>query len=837
MNKKITLNKIQLKDSINDTDFLYAYKKLLFKKTLDESEKFLLLKFAVIFLNYGEKELEKFGYKIILMYSNLFNDYIPLYDIAINKNYIPVAKFIEDKYFRSNESEQTFHKLWMSAYKENFKHIRNNKVIYFSAGQKKSYEFSKNTEDYIIVAPTSYGKSELIIHKVEENLNKKICIIVPTKSLLAQTRKNVQKNSIIKESWNKIITHPDMLSIIPEKFIAILTQERLLRLLQKHIDLNFDIILIDEAHNLIEKDSREILTIQDLNILKKRNPNVKYYYFTPFLVEPKKLKIFPDNELLVNKINEFIKVEKYLYCDLLSENKNLNIYDQFLNQSFPLEEENNNNIDNEFNFIDKYAAKKNIIYLNRPKHVEEFTNSIENPIEISEEVQKIQNALKDYLHEDYNLIKSIGNGIVYHHGGMPENVRQYVENAFSKIKEIKYVVTTSTLIQGVNIPAEKIFLLTTIIGKNSNLNASQFKNLVGRVCRFSEVFNNDTGDLRLLEPEVFVLKSKYHSNAGSREEFLEKRVKANKITPDEINNPLIKENLNILNDEDVKFLNEAKEFQENIEHGSTNLENPNITSSKIGKLCFTNNIHDFNIHQNEEILINNYNENKYIPQINSTNILISVIYNIFIKNINFSETEAYSKKKKYNKNFERLENIQAQKFYSMFLDWRTSSTPYKLMINQFLWYWNTLDSTDKKIYVGSKWGECKLRSTDFIENYIDLNEKTVKQKVNIAILRIKEEQEFIDYKLMPYIEILNDLELIQPNFYDKIKYGTDDKQMITMLKEGFSIELAKAIKNGNYSEYIEILDTLKVDNRIIQKMKENNENEILMFEIQYYINQ
>jgi len=200
MNKKITLNKIQLKDSINDTDFLYAYKKLLFKKTLDESEKFLLLKFAVIFLNYGEKELEKFGYKIILMYSNLFNDYIPLYDIAINKNYIPVAKFIEDKYFRSNESEQTFHKLWMSAYKENFKHIRNNKVIYFSAGQKKSYEFSKNTEDYIIVAPTSYGKSELIIHKVEENLNKKICIIVPTKSLLAQTRKNVQKNSIIKES-------------------------------------------------------------------------------------------------------------------------------------------------------------------------------------------------------------------------------------------------------------------------------------------------------------------------------------------------------------------------------------------------------------------------------------------------------------------------------------------------------------------------------------------------------------------------------------------------------------------------------------------------------------
>lgn len=52
----------------------------------------------------------------------------------------------------------------------------------------------------------------------------------------------------------------------------------------------------------------------------------------------------------------------------------------------------------------------------------------------------------------------MNNGVVYHHGGMPENVRLYVEMLFSKIEEIKYVVTTSTLLQGVNIPAEKIFL-------------------------------------------------------------------------------------------------------------------------------------------------------------------------------------------------------------------------------------------------------------------------------------------------------------------------------------------------------------------------------------------
>jgi replicative superfamily II helicase len=70
--------------------------------------------------------------------------------------------------------------------------------------------------------------------------------------------------------------------------------------------------------------------------------------------------------------------------------------------------------------------------------------------------------------------------VVYHHGGMPENVRLYVESSFSKIKEIKYIVTTSTLLQGVNIPAEKIFLLDTKKGRQY-LNAAQFKNLSGRI--------------------------------------------------------------------------------------------------------------------------------------------------------------------------------------------------------------------------------------------------------------------------------------------------------------------------------------------------------------------
>lgn len=825
---KIKLQKIQLIRTLHETSFFSAYKKLIRKDdSLTDNEKFLLLKSAIVFLNYGENELEKFGYRIILMYANMFNDYKPLYDISINKDYIPVSKFIEEKYLNYESFNESFHGLLMSSYKEDFKHPQDDKNIYFSAGQKRLFEFSKNESDFIVVAPTSYGKSELIIQKVEDNLDKNICILVPTKSLLSQTRKRIIKNSLIRESRNKVITHPDMLNDSSENFIAILTQERLLRLLQKHPDLTFDMTLIDEAHNLIENDEREILTIQNLKILKKRNPETRYYYFTPFLVEPKKLKVFNNNDLLVDKIYEFIKVEKYFVYDFISNEKILKIYDQFVNKFFDIQ--TMQMIQNPFDFINRFAASKNIIYINRPKYVENFSKSIQNPIEITNNIRKVQEALKEFLHVDYDLIKTLRNGVVYHHGGMPENVRLYVENAFSKIEEIKYVVTTSTLLQGVNIPAEKIFLLDTKKGKG-NLNSSQFKNLVGRVCRFSEVFDNENGSLKLLEPEVYIIKSEFSNSQANIENFLKERVKDNKIISDEIDNPLIKKNLeDELTREEENQIRKAEEFQENIEEGTSELENLRVVTSEIAKACFKNNIHDFDIFENERQLEENYNNSKNIEPISTSDRLIFLIAQIFLFRIRLNDDSSA--------NFSRIENDKAKAFYSMFLEWRGSGTSYNEMINKFIWYWENVKQ-DPYIYVGGRWGEITSPYQDgFRELYIDLSRKSPSQKVNIAILRIKEEQDFIDFNLMPYVEILNDLELIESSFYDRIKYGTSDTQMIKLLKEGFSIELAKVIKSGLYNEYINLENDLRVNSNIIQAMEENNENEILKFEVQYYINE
>ena len=414
----------------------------------------------------------------------------------------------------------------------------------------------------------------------------------------------------------------------------------------------------------------------------------------------------------------------------------------------------------------------------------------------------------------------------------PENVRLYVENAFSKIKEVKYIITTSTLLQGVNIPAEKIFLLNTQIGKGY-LNAAQFKNLSGRICRFSEVFDTKKGSLKLLEPEIYVIKSKFNRKANI-EKFLKDRVKDNKVIEDKIDNPLIKQHITELklNEVEKKIVKDAEEYQENIERGSSALIEPTILSSEIAKACFRNNIHDFDIFENENQLENNL---KGVEVVSNPKDLIYLIAKMFLH-----KTKLKEKNDPNLKRFKRLENSGTKNFYSMFLNWRARGTPYNIMINNFIRYWERIKEREEQfIYVGHKWGEVphpsepnKNLTTNNI--FIDLSKKGPKQRINIAILIIKDEQDFIDFKLMPYVEILNDLELIDSNFYERIKYGTDDKEMIKMLKEGFSFELAKLIKKGNYSEYVNISEKIEVKTGIIKKMRENNENEILIFEIEYY---
>lgn len=88
-----------------------------------------------------------------------------------------------------------------------------------------------DSKDICYIAPTSFGKSSIISEHITANWDnaKRVAVIVPTKSLLMQTYRAIRK----KKLDTKIIIHDEMYNN-EDRFIAILTQERALRLLDKH---------------------------------------------------------------------------------------------------------------------------------------------------------------------------------------------------------------------------------------------------------------------------------------------------------------------------------------------------------------------------------------------------------------------------------------------------------------------------------------------------------------------------------------------------------------------------------------------------------------------------
>lgn len=806
---------------IRKTEFKNLYAKLIINQELSDKEKSVLLKLVVIFINEEEKHIKDFGYRVLLMYSNIHNDYKALFDISIHKGLIPVSKYIETNIY-ANNNQDSFFNLYLSAFMENFK--KDN--IYLTYQQSEIDVFLKNNKDTTvsIVAPTSYGKSGIIIDSISQNKELNICIIVPSKALLEQTRKRLL-DARIKDKV-KIVTHPEMYKESDPNTIAVLTQERLLRLLKKNKHLRFDIVFVDEAHNILNNDPRNILLASTLIILTRRNPSVKIKFLSPFLIDSNNLKlVHTEYQIQEFKVSEYIKSERLYVVDFRGgKEKMLKLYDQFIDDFFYVNKDIN--VD-EIDFIKKHSLAKNIIYFNRPIEIEKFTREIipRLPEINSPKIEKICEELKKHLHKEYYLIDAIRHGIIYHHGSVSSYIRLYIEYLFRNDDSIKYVITSSTLLEGVNIPAETLFVMNNKKGK-SNLSPSQFRNLIGRVSRFSEVFSSQNKNLSLLEPKIFLVGSKYYQVNGNIEKFIKDCTKIDNQLIDDNKNPLL--STVEINDNNQNDRAQAENFIVNFEENIVISAHTNLAKTEIGKLCFENNIVEINILEKENLMDNivkNYKSS--LIKIDNPNSALKAISDIFVE---------FMKDDKDN-NLKRLQNEKARYFYSKFLDWKINSTSYSEIIGHFLSYWEYIETQEigSLVYVGSKWGE-EFRG-GHIPMWVDIRNKSIKQRVNLAIVRINDEQDFLDNVLFKFIDVLFELKIVEEFFYNNIKYGTSDPRKILLMKNGVSFSLTHLLID-KYIEYVNI----NVENGyyiisydILNQMNISGENDIMIFEVEQHI--
>jgi hypothetical protein len=795
------------------------YIKLFDNSDISNPERLALLAVAFECLRHGDEISQELGYRIVTAYAVKFGDYEPLLNAAAREGFAPLVDALIEKLSPAQKNKiGNFSVEFLDASLD----LYEDEGIVLTNDQWELRDFfNENDEkDLSISAPTSFGKSELIIEYCRKRAGKKICIIVPTKALIAQTRRRIleaiQLYSLV-DGWKpKIVMHPDANWASRPDAICIYTQERLFRHFISYPDDVFSEILVDEAHNIFGKEARELLLSQVLTLHQSRadsaGKTVRVKYFTPFLVEPRNVALkYRSGEILGRRVKRNLKSERFLVCNLKGD-KEIKIYDQFFDRLHKISEVEVPSVEE---YVADQAADKNIVYQNRPVKMERMVKKLFNVVPLVEQNDQLEAAvlaIRDYIHTDYLLAEALERGIAYHHGSVPDIVKLYVEDLFTRLSSIKFILCSSTLLEGVNIPATRLFLPTVSIGRGV-MNASQFKNLVGRVCRYKEIFGAEFNE-ELLMPEIhLVVNAEYMHSTINPKNFLRDRVRIDKKEKDINENPLIELGHEKLLEEDVV---EAETFLDVIDPTARGAEEVLTAHTSVGYKAFIHNIREVDVLRFEHEIDKHVRK---LTTFHSIEAFLSAVADVFI-----ARTEDIPK----YYDIRRFLDMTTRDFYTMLLRWKVEHMPFGLMVKNFIDHWQEVGDP---IFVG-RWGDVQLEGEHF-ERWVNISEKTHSEQVNLAIVRIQDEYDFIETFLLKYIEFFRDVELLPDKLYYELKYGTDDTLEIELIRAGFNNNLAKRLLE-DYGEYVSLVDDggrhLVFDERLISEMENRSENPISIFE-------
>ena len=814
MSKITTLEKRQLSTLKNNAEFISCFKKLVFNEQLKFEEAQYILTASLIFFRYynNDKRFKGYfniAYYIILKYSLVNNNYRPLYDISLQIGFYPISEFIvnnnllEEHYLHESIINQEIRTLYNNSnYIETVEqHNRSNEILDRIAKEDSAY-----------IAPTSYEKSSIIREVIRKNDFDKIAIIVPTKSLITQTYSDIRNLNLNY----KLILHDEMFNG-EERFIGVLTQERATRLINK-FNIKFDILFIDEAHNILKNNPRNHLLSRLIMINHKNNPNQRLLYLSPLVNDTKNLKakFTSDGEIFESSIKHNLKTYEVFYLDI---KKKLHSYNRFSDELYLMSK----NVDF-IKYILDNSQPKNFIYNYRPKNVESFAKILASRLQNinDESLNYISNTIASEISEDIDLVELVKKGIVYLHGKQPTILKDYLEYQYKGIQNLNFVIANSVILEGINFPIDTLFITSTY-----GLNVKDLNNLIGRVNRLNYVFQSSLS--KLISTIHFV----------DSIEFTDKRSNmANKLPLlrehsffDEIKNPLM-DNYNV---DELKISKEERVKQKEKDNKLVSLteflinEKNNSLEDRIKHNFIENNIDDFywNIEAISPIIIQNFNN------ISDKNNVISTIYEVFILNI-----EAQIK----DFEIERLKNEKARNYYKNYIDIvQLLSLRDKIISTLKYFEIKSQNEEDSHLFIGSSFGEVVNPSSKYQnheslqEVYINLHGKSKQQLANIALVKIKLEEDFVSFKLKKLITFLYDFELITKEAYFLAIYGTVDENVINLTRIGLGPSVTKILRDSNQIENISFDQNGNLISNEIFKAFLESQSELFKFEVNKYI--
>lgn len=313
-----------------------------------------------------------------------------------------------------------------------------------------------------VSAPTSFGKSFVIDAFIKIKKPHNVVIIVPTIALTDETRRRIHQKFA---SEYKIITTTDV--ELSEKNIFIFPQERAI----SYINLleEIDILIIDEFY----KASR--------NFDKERSPNLvkamiklgikarQKYYLAPNISDLEDNPFTKDMEFICLNFST-VYLKKHNFYEEIGADSKLkgDILINILNQN----------------------PTKTLIYAGTYSNIEAISTLFISRWE-EDNSNKLLNEFSDWLGKNYDfnwrLTELVKRKTGIHNGQLHRSLSQIQVKLFEEPKGLQNIVSTSSIIEGVNTSAENVIIWMNKNG-TSKLDNFTYKNIIGRSGRMFRYF-------------------------------------------------------------------------------------------------------------------------------------------------------------------------------------------------------------------------------------------------------------------------------------------------------------------------------------------------------------
>ena len=122
----------------------------------------------------------------------------------------------------------------------------------------------------------------------------------------------------------------------------------------------------------------------------------------------------------------------------------------------------------------------------------EISLAHKSPAIFKDEIDELVSYYSQSVNENYSLCETLKKGFAYHHGKIPIHVRRTLEKAM-RLKLVSNVVCTTTLMQGVNLPAQNVIIRNPHLyirhyPDEAELTSYEMANLRGRAGRLLKDF-------------------------------------------------------------------------------------------------------------------------------------------------------------------------------------------------------------------------------------------------------------------------------------------------------------------------------------------------------------